>query len=1602
MFGQGVAEEEVFVESSTNEAAEALIKTTVQIEFGAEQVILVRNREDYEKLHARLGDGVLILTVEQSKGMEFEDVLIYSPFGSSPAGNGWRVFMGEIKGNREAFPAFSSDKHTILAVELKMLYVAITRARKRLWIFDSNEEARSPLFSLWKFKQLVTSITSTGNFSFTSIAQKSTPEAWRKNGKQFFERRQYEPALLCFRQEQRIKPTAQSLELCLLAEANMLRVQALRSALEDRIVESKKDFNAAAELYVKVGGRERLVTAAKCYERGDFMMQAAELFNQLEMFSEASKCYESIKKYLLASRCLEKLIAAPSTPPRNEAEIQSILLQALELHKLGFHFSDSIDLIKRHRALIPVAVVRRVVARASKFFEGKGNEVKKLEALSCLELDECAVILKIERNFETLAKMFTKHEEHTSAAEIWETEVHDLKRAEECYLREEDPEADARALDCCINRLWDLLMTSKKDWFLANDFSDTEKAETRDQITVWLDRVKQDPFAAFHADSVSFMRLNLEILGVVFSNESDCVSSLATLQNLVDVAKDVVDVGLQFRVHLVVVVELNRLLVKVDDDKIRLSMRSLQLHAAVQIKEVVEQLFKNGGANGARLLMQMESVLLVAPDANMPSLRIVPGYLKKETRLVFGDTEDEEGCSIGEAHIVIRSALLAMLIHWLPVLAEGVFLDWVHKRDCRSGLVTGCCSNVSCQDYHFGLELMFGGVMVESCKQIAELAIACREIAIRARLVSEPMHNLNVIRRRWVEVMLNALMPPDNPSNPRALKSEQESVVLSDTLKKGMKELAYSSWNRDVNPGSGCVVGYLLRAKDLFEVVFPDKRESLKQLGHLLSFWGIAPATMTKFMRVAHSTSIYEYLSTGLHFILSDVRGSMKTLSTLRLQAQRQVRGCILTFLESLITCLLLLEHPHIVLPFSWVLKVAQSFPGLDPSRLGMVRPMYRQQAFQAIELVAGQAEKSLLLRIGVLRTVLLQHDPKVWQPEVARPVATPSTLKAPEKAWALAAQPTTPTRVTASSALFDEEWPSIGGSDALMATAQTPMNPDAGKSVEGAGISGTSITATVDLESSIKAVSTETLDVADVSESEAASSTNPAPVTPPPGASLGLKPAPPPLTTNSLALRYVNLPSWTSGGPEIDGSPLTVLRNVIQNVSHDKLVLVTGMRPHLVKSAAWECVVAKLNLEMQVLDFVNARNKRWSVGSFLGLVCGLNPCAGEFVPGGGEKDSVVVEEGKEVADDFMEFSDSEDEEKLAETGGEETGVEEVDDEGQVPVVSAETLAAEFTEEELVEAAKKVVEIQKKAGGVAEEPDVVAAKPVVGAKKGGKSKETTKKEKKAKKSVKVVENAVDDGAVDKLVANLQKKELEDSAKPVIEAKAVIEDAETMVMKLKAVVVLQSWFRGILCRKLLLKGEAARRLQGWVRKVFAKRRAKTYNDVVFAEVLAGVRASWPSRFRFDVSISEHSLYRAWFLMNGPDIICDLSLSLEKMNPLCKLKKLVVDDDELDRQQEFISLQNKAKRMLADIRATSKKHAGFRLQQLKDMLASASGLSKEILARIRLDDRSSAAHISAGIKFKTVAVHARVVVADNEEEFELGALKGGKRGKKSKNW
>ncbi|XP_059655229.1 uncharacterized protein LOC132302410 [Cornus florida] len=156
--------------------------------FGAEQVILVRDDCLRKEICQHIGKKALVLTILECKGLEFQDVLLYNFFSSSPFRNQWRVIYEYMKqqdllnsASPQSFPSFSLEKHDVLCSELKQLYVAITRTKQRLWVFENDEVYFKPMFDYWKKLRLVQVRQLDDSFA-KEMQVASSQEDWRSWG----------------------------------------------------------------------------------------------------------------------------------------------------------------------------------------------------------------------------------------------------------------------------------------------------------------------------------------------------------------------------------------------------------------------------------------------------------------------------------------------------------------------------------------------------------------------------------------------------------------------------------------------------------------------------------------------------------------------------------------------------------------------------------------------------------------------------------------------------------------------------------------------------------------------------------------------------------------------------------------------------------------------------------------------------------------------------------------------------------------------------------------------------------------------------------------------------------------------------------------------------------------------------------------------------------------------------------------------------------------------------------------------------------------------------------------------------------------------------
>ncbi|OMJ66529.1 hypothetical protein SteCoe_36591 [Stentor coeruleus] len=324
---------------------------TKQPEFGCNQVIIVRNQESKEKIPSMMRHA-LCLTVFEAKGLEFDDVILYNFFAETEAETHmWAVLRSINKMNYDNpnkpenfedlennLPKLSArispndPNYSMLCTELKHLYVAVTRPKKRLLIFDDDLEIRKNAEVYFSFMNVVQYACVRGGEVFVSssaksklanwqpweafqgsFAMKTSGEEWKAQGIRMFAHKYYEQAEKCFE-------IAGEVSLALRAKGYTLANNAgnILMEIENKISQAqtegkrhsgnekkeiklrralaKRMFIEAAEAFIKVSANisedEAIKVkkeAARCYSSGNAHDKAAKLFKELNLYGQAAE-----------------------------------------------------------------------------------------------------------------------------------------------------------------------------------------------------------------------------------------------------------------------------------------------------------------------------------------------------------------------------------------------------------------------------------------------------------------------------------------------------------------------------------------------------------------------------------------------------------------------------------------------------------------------------------------------------------------------------------------------------------------------------------------------------------------------------------------------------------------------------------------------------------------------------------------------------------------------------------------------------------------------------------------------------------------------------------------------------------------------------------------------------------------------------------------------------------------------------------------------------------------------------------------------------------------------------------------------------------------
>ncbi|KAG8877562.1 hypothetical protein FRB98_006658 [Tulasnella sp. 332] len=313
-----------FIGRSENVRCEQILfgGSNTPIEFGAEQAILVRNEAARDTLRAQSKSKLgLILTLYESKGLEFSDVLLYDFFADSPASAAdWRVVLNALdESERRGIPAprFDEARHASIQSELKFLYVGLTRARKHIWLWDSSSTGDA-MKVYWLSKSLI-EIWEGDKMSM--LPTHSTSADWEKSGRLLFSKKLYPQSIFCFekanmplekaiaeaylsrQQARKILPHDPKRSAAFIASGTSFRnAAALSEAIPDQM---KKLYLAAAECFLQGG---RVLKAAKAYYNAEDYTASAVQFRKAKAFDHAIQVIQRHKS-LINSTIAEEIIS---------------------------------------------------------------------------------------------------------------------------------------------------------------------------------------------------------------------------------------------------------------------------------------------------------------------------------------------------------------------------------------------------------------------------------------------------------------------------------------------------------------------------------------------------------------------------------------------------------------------------------------------------------------------------------------------------------------------------------------------------------------------------------------------------------------------------------------------------------------------------------------------------------------------------------------------------------------------------------------------------------------------------------------------------------------------------------------------------------------------------------------------------------------------------------------------------------------------------------------------------------------------------------------------------------------------------------------------
>ena len=268
---------------------------TLQLHLGQlnpGDAILVKTDADKHRFSQDFKSS-LVFTVEESKGLEFDTVFLVDFF--KPRQGLWsKVF-------RSSF--LESIEKTELKLELNLLYIAITRARRLLNIWEDNPS------ELWRQQEVVGYVKSVEVEVVVSEREEFGSASWRERGHYYFKAELYRQAAECFDKSGDTQLHFEAYAKLLLqerqyGEAALVYIKLQKWSQAARLFEKVHRWEQAADCWEQAGNSEQQ-HLCKIYllESAGQWALAAQQWALRGQFERAAKHFSLVKQWQQAADC---------------------------------------------------------------------------------------------------------------------------------------------------------------------------------------------------------------------------------------------------------------------------------------------------------------------------------------------------------------------------------------------------------------------------------------------------------------------------------------------------------------------------------------------------------------------------------------------------------------------------------------------------------------------------------------------------------------------------------------------------------------------------------------------------------------------------------------------------------------------------------------------------------------------------------------------------------------------------------------------------------------------------------------------------------------------------------------------------------------------------------------------------------------------------------------------------------------------------------------------------------------------------------------------------------------------------------------------------